>query len=480
METEATRVDPQTEDTLVQLSRRRRLVALVILSLAMTCAWADRTIIATIGQAIKVDLRLTDAQLGMLHGFAFSLSFLLFALPMAWLAERMSRARLVAGVVVLWSVFTTLSGRAGSFAQLLVCRAGVGIGEAGCGPSAYSLISDYFRAERRASALSIYNVGVPIGTMIGAAMGGVVTQLYGWRAAFYFLGIPGLAVAALVWFFVPEVPRGLSDRLSGRAREVKTPPKLIDVARRILGQSSARHLFAAMILQAFVTHGAGAFNAPFFIRVFHMNYAEAGGIIGLSAGLAGAIGTMIGGFLADHLAARWGKQWYGYICALSFCLACPLYILAYMQSDWRASVALITIGGVVQYGYFSPLYASIYGLVDARMRAAANAFIVVATNLIALLLGSMFIGWIIDTASASAFSASGLGSFAESCPGGVAPITASAAVSHACRAAIGRGTTLGLEIAALGYLWAGIHSWLASRTIARELDAGEPQRDRPD
>lgn len=461
-------------ELLVMPSRSRRVIALVILSLAMTCAWADRTIIATIGQAIKVALKLSDAQLGMLNGFAFSISFLLFALPMAWLAERISRARLIAGVIALWSVFTTLSGAVGSFAQLLICRAGVGIGEAGCGPAAYSLISDYFRTERRASALSIYNIGVPVGTLIGAVLGGIVTQLYGWRAAFFFLGAPGLLVAAIVWFFVPEVPRGLSDRLSGRTAS-ETPSSILDAGKRLVSQATARHLFAAMVLQAFVTHGAGAFNAPFFIRVFHMNYAQAGGIIGLSAGLAGAIGTLIGGFLADHLAAKWGKRWYAYIPALSFCIASPLYVLAYMQSDWRVSVTLITLGGVAQYGFFSPLYASIYSLVDARMRAAANAFIVVVTNLIALLIGSMLIGWIIDHVSGSTFAATGLGSFATSCPGGVPVTGASAAVAHECGVAIGRGTAFGLEIAALGYFWAGIHCWLASRTIVRDLAGREPK-----
>jgi predicted MFS family arabinose efflux permease len=469
--------NPGSDQPLSQLSLRYRVVALTILMLTMTCAWADRTIVSTIGQAIKVDLHLSDAQLGGLNGFAFSISFVVFCLPLARLAERKARPGIIAWCVTIWSIFTSLSGLAGSFLQLLIFRAGVGAAEGGVNPAAYSLISDYFPAEKRASALSIYNLGVPFGTLLGAMLGGVITYEFGWRMAFLFLGLPGIILAILVWLFVREVPRGLSDMLSGRGLQRETAPTIRQTARYLFGFSSARHLLAGLVLQTFVTHGAGAFVAPFFIRAFGLNFAQVGMIIAFAGGLASAIGTFAGGFLADAIAARYGRRWYALIPAIAMATACPFYLIAYNQSSCRLAVIAITIGWMLQYIFFSPLYGAIYTLAEPRMRATTSAIIILLTNVIALLAGAVLVGALIDHFAAGNFSIAGFGSFGATCPGGVAGPAASPAVKLACSAALDQATRKGLTIAALGYGWAAIHFFLAARTIARDLQASRTGMD---
>ena len=164
---------------------------LALLVLAYTFNFIDRTIITTIGQAIKVDLKLTDTQLGLLGGLSFAILYTLMGVPIARLAERRSRVGIIAAAIAVWSVFTAACGLAGNFVQLLLLRVGVGVGEAGCSPPAHSLISDYFPPRRRASALSIYAFGIPLGTMLGAAAGGWLAKSYGWRVAFIVVGAAG-------------------------------------------------------------------------------------------------------------------------------------------------------------------------------------------------------------------------------------------------------------------------------------------------
>ncbi len=186
-------------------------VVLSFLVLAYTFNFIDRTIVATIGQAIKVDLKLTDTQLGLLGGLSFAILYTLLGVPIARLAERWNRVSIISAALVVWSGFTVACGFAASFPALLAMRVGVGIGEAGCSPPAHSLISDYYEPKRRASALSIYAFGIPLGAMIGAVAGGWLAKTFGWRVAFMAVGAPGVILALLVKLIVKEPPRGHSD-----------------------------------------------------------------------------------------------------------------------------------------------------------------------------------------------------------------------------------------------------------------------------
>lgn len=453
---------------LPNMSRGYRGVVLLLLMLYSLCSWADRTVLSTVGQAIKVDLKLSDVQLGFLHGFAFSILYVTLSVPAARLSERFNRVNIIAGSIALWSLFTTLSGFARTFGALLLCRIGVGVGEACGNPPAYSLITDYFGPRRRATALSIYQLGLPLGVMAGAIAGGMVTQYYGWQVAFMVLGLPGLILAVILKLVVREVPRGHSDALAGRVAASDESPSTWETVKRLAAIPTARHLIIGITLFTFVNYGAGAFLAPFLVRAYDLNYAEVGLIIGFAIGASNAVGTFAGGFLADYF-GKISPRAYAYVPLFGLVVGMPLALTAYLQQDWRVAVAFLTVAGVIQFVYFSPTYAALYNMVDARMRATTTALTSLFASLIALVIGTVAAGALIDVLSGHYFGTGHGGSFASLCPGGVALPDASALLQSACHSAIDQGTRTGLAICSLALLWGAVHFLLASRTITADF-----------
>jgi MFS family permease len=453
-----------------------------LLVLAYTFNFIDRTIISTIGQAIKVDLKLTDTQLGLLGGLAFALLYTTLGIPIARLAERRSRVNIITIAIVVWSGFTVLCGVATSFFQLLLFRVGVGVGEAGLSPPAHSLISDYFEPKKRASALSIYSFGIPLGTMFGAVAGGWIAQNLDWRMAFFLVGLPGIIVAILLKIFVKEPPRGYSDRLVAQqaadspvlegdetapAVHAK-PPSIMAVAKRIFGKWGFFHMVAGITLASFAGYGTGQYSAPYFIRMFGLDLATVGLIFGVIGGVAAGIGTLLGGFLTDYAARRSGR-WYALVPAIGLLIACPLYILVYTRDDWKIAAALLLIPGIFHYTYLGPTFGVIQNAVSLRMRATATALLFFVLNLIALGFGPPFCGWVIDTLSQAQFAAKDLGPFFELCPGGVGKEGAGAAIDAACKAAVAQGTREGIVWNLLIYGWAGLHYLLAAITLPKDM-----------
>src|SRR6201992_3708101 len=188
----------------------KRLV-LTTLTAVYALNFIDRTIVSIIGQPMKESLGITDNQLGLLGGLAFALLYTVLGVPIARIAERVSRVNIMAVCIALWSALTALCGVAPNFAVMMAMRVGVGIGEAGCSPPAHSLISDYYEPKRRASALSVYAFGIPLGAMLGAIFGGLIAQYLNWRMAFFIVGLPGVLVAVALKLLVKERPRGHSE-----------------------------------------------------------------------------------------------------------------------------------------------------------------------------------------------------------------------------------------------------------------------------
>lgn len=457
-----------------------------LLVLAYTFNFIDRTIISTIGQAIKVDLKLTDTELGLLGGLAFALLYTTLGIPIARLAERHSRVNIITIAIVIWSGFTALCGLAGNFFQLLLFRVGVGVGEAGLSPPAHSLISDYFEPKRRASALSIYSFGIPLGTMFGAVAGGWIAQNLDWRAAFMIVGLPGILVAILLKVFVKEPPRGHADRelsqaaadaasdAAGLARADEAPavhaapPSILAVAKRIFGKWGFFHMVAGITLASFAGYGTGQYQAPYFIRMFGLDLATVGLIFGVAGGLAAGAGTLLGGFLTDW-ASKASARWYALVPAIGLIIACPLYILVYTRDDWRLAAGLLLIPGIFHYTYLGPTFGVIQNAVSLRMRATATALLFFVLNLIALGFGPPFCGWCIDMLSQAQFTATGLGDFFALCPGGVGAEGAGAAIDAACKASVATGTRQGIVLNLLIYAWAGIHYLLAAITLPKDM-----------
>ncbi|PZQ56443.1 MAG: MFS transporter [Phenylobacterium zucineum] len=470
-----------------------RNAVLWLLVLAYTFNFIDRTIISTIGQAIKVDLKLTDQQLGWLGGLSFALLYTTLGIPIARLAERTSRVNIIAVAIVIWSAFTALCGTATSYVQLLLYRVGVGVGEAGLSPPAHSLISDYFEPKKRATALSIYSFGIPLGTMFGAMAGGWIAEHLSWQAAFMVVGLPGVLVALAIKLFVKEPPRGWADQalaeespaaLGREASEAgaptaaaaEKPPSILSVARRLFGSWGMFHMAAGITMASFAGYGTGNYAPAYFIREFGLGLGVVGLAIGLIAGLSNGAGTLLGGFLTDW-ASKKSVRWYALVPAIGLILATPIYIFAYTRESYQLAWAILLIPGVLHYTYLGPTFGVVQNVMDTRMRATAVAVLFFVLNLIALGFGPPFTGWCIDQFARHAFTATGMaGDFLTACPGGMAPDGASAELAAACKSAMNSGTRSGIVSNLLIYAWAGVHYLLAAITLPRDIAKAQAMR----
>jgi MFS family permease len=447
-----------------------RGTVLALLVAVYTSNFIDRTIIGTLGQAIKEDLAISDGQLGLLQGFAFAILYTVLGIPLARVAEKHSRVNIISICLVIWSGFTALCGSATSFLQLLLFRVGVGVGEAGCSPPAHSLISDYYPPKARASALAVYSFGIPLGTMIGAVAGGWLAEHMGWRIAFVIVGVPGLLIALAVKLFIKEPPRGYSEEAGGIAAATlgEPTPSLMAVTKRLFRTASFRHMTAGVTLASFAGYGAGGFAQPYFIRNFDLSYTQVGLIFGLVGGLSSGAGTLIGGFLTDWAGKRDGK-WYALVPAIGLAICTPLYLAVYSNPSWMIAAALLLLPGIFHYTYLGPTFGVMHNMVEPRMRATATAVLFFVLNLIALGGGPYFTGVMIDLFSQHVFTANNMGGFLTSCPGGKAAVGAAAEIGSACKAAGAQGTRYGMLVTILIYAWAALHYLLASRTLAGDL-----------
>jgi len=460
-------------------------LVLALLVTAYTFNFIDRTIISTIGQAIKEDLKITDTQLGLLGGLFFALLYTFLGIPIARLAERFSRVNIIAGAILIWSGFTALCGTAGNFATLAAYRFGVGIGEAGLSPSAHSLISDYYEPKRRASALSVYAFGIPLGAALGAAAGGWLAQNLSWRLAFVWVGVPGILVALAIKTLIKEPPRGHSEPLPAVIAEdvapdepAKPPPTLAaefkemaGVVATLFGKWPVLNIVLGVTLVSFAGYGGGQFAPPYFIRAFGLNYAQVGAIIGLVSGVSSGAGTLAGGFLTDRLAKR-SATWYALVPAIGITLSYPFIVAIYTVGTWKAAAWLLLLPGLFSYTYLGPTFGVVQNMVPTYRRATATAIMFFFLNLIALGGGPPITGWMIDhfaafhfahpaeaglTAAIRGFFASNPADFQAACPGGMAPKAAGAAAAAACHGALVLGTRQGVIVVYAVGLWGALH-----------------------
>jgi MFS family permease len=476
----------------VYTTNYKRLV-LFLLVTAYTLNFIDRTIIATLGQPIKDSLHITDTQLGALGGLYFALLYTLLGIPIARLAERFSRVNIITTAIIIWSGFTALCGTAGSFAMLATYRFGVGIGEAGLSPPAHSLISDYYAPKERASALSVYSFGIPLGTMIGAVAGGLIAKTFGWQVAFMVVGLPGVAVAILLKVLVKEPPRGHSEPdvhplvvadASPDLNEAKAPYSLWReftemgaVVKILFGKWPVFNMVMGITLVSFGGYGGGQFAPPYFIRAFHLDYAQVGLIVGLVAGFSQGIGTLIGGPITDALSKRLTARWYALVPAIGVACAFPLIVGIYTAGSWQAAAVFMLFPGMLSYVYLAPTFGVVQNMAPTHQRATAAAILLFFLNLIALGGGPLVTGIIIDHFSAFHFAHPGAGSiwdalgglfgahpadFQAACPGGKAAKTASDAAKAACSGALVLGTRHGIIVAYAFGLWGAFHYFLGS------------------
>lgn len=440
-------------------SRYRRWLLLLTL-LAAAFGYIDRVIIQTLGQAIKEDLSLTDFQLGILGGLSFALLYSTLGLPIARLAERASRLRIISVSIALFSIMAVLCGTAANFAQLFLYRVGVGIGEAGVQAPSVSLIGDHFSAERRGSALGIMKLGSPVGSVVGAVVGGWIAHTYGWRAALMAMAAPGIILALLYTFTLREPPRGHSDGQDAK-QDVGPPPPFSTVMRMMLARPEFRHMLIGLGLATMGLYSAGAFVTPFFIRVHGLSLAQAGLYFGILSGVSATAGMLIGGFAIDWIGRR-GPHWYGLFPALGLLICVPLYLLGYSAADARVSLALQTAAGMFLLFHNVPTLVAFQNMVGLRMRASAAFVFFFISTLVGIGLGPTVLGLLSDTFATRGF---GVGDFAASCPGGKAMVGAAAGLAERCRAASAIGVRHALMAAVGLMLWSALHYLLAARRM---------------
>ena len=408
-------------------------LALTMLTAISTVGFIDRIVMNVLAVPIKTEFRLSDTQVGLMTGLAFSVLNATLGILVARYAERGRRLSLIALGTLLWSLATAACGLVTSFVQLLAARIGVGVGEAVGLPSAQSALADYFPPKRRATAMSVFLLAPPVGAFVGSAGGGWVAQEWGWHAAFYIASLPGLVLAALAWWFVAEPERARHDAEASNA-----VPSIAAVLGRLLMLRSARQLLIGSTLASMVGFGLNAFLIFVFVRKFAMPLAQAALYSGLIGSLPGAIAVIAGGRLADRLGAR-NPAAYLTVPGAALLIGGPLYMLGITRDHLAPLFTLLFVAALFQYAYLGVTFGVFQNLLHSRMRATGYALLNVVYGIVGQGLGTLLVGWLSDRLTPAYGSAQGL--------------------------------VYAMLIVSLIYLWAGAHYLLAGRHLARDLAA---------
>lgn len=367
-------------------------IMLWVLLVVYVFNFLDRQIVNILAEPIARDLKISDTQIGLMTGLAFAVFYTVLGLPIARYADKPStdRGRLIALALAVWSGMTALCGLAQNYGQLLLARIGVGVGEAGCTPAAHSLIADRVAPERRASAMAFYALGIPIGSLLGTALGGFLADTLGWRNAFLVAGIPGILMAVVVLVLIKDRNRPLRSQAPGTA-----PDSMFAAMGSLFKSPAYLILVAAASASSVLSYGKGTWTIIFFQRSYGLSPSEVGYTFGILGGLAGVFGTWLGGWLAE----RYGQVNRRHVVtapAIGMALAVPIAIAAYLMTDWRLSLALLMLPTILNSLYYGPVYASTQGLVPQHHRATASAFLLFCQNLIGLGLGPLVFGMMSD------------------------------------------------------------------------------------
>ncbi|MEJ1961207.1 MAG: MFS transporter [Gammaproteobacteria bacterium] len=416
-------------------SRGFRLYVLAVLLLSYIVNVMDRGVLALLLEGIRKEFQLSDGQLGFLASLPFAFFYSTLGIPLAALADRTVRRNVLAACVGLWSLATAACGLAFNFPSLVVGRALTAVGEAGGTPPSHSLISDYFSREDRATALSIYALGVPIGTMMGNLLGGWGNHFFGWRMTFLLIGLPGVLVALLVWLTVREPPRGLSEL--GATKPIENAPPLWDVVKFLMSYASFRHMCLAAGLHSVVWYAGSQLNGVFFIRTHGMTSGQAGTWLAMFAGI-GALGTLLGGLISDRLSSRTGdRRWYMWVPGIATLVMVPFQFFAYLSNDMRLVIPSFFIMISLASMFFGPSFAVSQTLATLRSRAVATSLLLLVQTFVGLGLGPLVAG----------------------------------EISDALKSSVGMHDSIryGLCIVGIVNLWAAVHYFMGARTIRENI-----------
>lgn len=362
-----------------------------VLFLVYVISYIDRQLMSVLLEPIKIELDATDTEMGILTGVAFAIFYAIMGIPIARLADRSVRRSIIAAGVTVWSVMTVLTGFSRSYAQILVARIFVGVGEAAGGAPGHSLISDYFPPSQRATALALYSTGGTVGIMLGMWLGGYLGFHYGWRVAFFALGIPGLLVALLVRLTVREPVRGRFD--GGTPPE---PASTREVFAHLWSRPSYRWLTLAATLHVFAGFGASNWYASFLIRIHGMPLNEIGLWLGPIHGAFATAGALVFGRLADRLGTR-DARWYMWLPVIGTLCAMPLTYAFVLWPSLFPGIYFSLPAAFFGNCYTGATFAMAQALAKPRMRTLSAAMVLFSMNLLGMGLGPFVIGFMNDT-----------------------------------------------------------------------------------
>lgn len=402
-----------------------RYWVLAMLFLVYAFNFLDRQIISILAIPIREELGLSDRQLGLLGGIAFAALYSTLGVPIAWLADRTSRVRIIAVSLTVWSAFTAVCGMAQSFWQLFAARVGVGVGEAGGVAPSYSLIADYFPPHSRARALAVYSLGIPLGSAFGVVAGaqiagGALGESLDWRSAFVIVGLAGVVLAPIFWLTVREPLRGGLDPRKAAPPVEKHPPqqgeglsaKALDSAldgtlEDAPAEPARPGVMATLKLLSrkpsfwFLTLGASCssmmgygvfFWLPsFFARSFGLSLIDTGWLFGTVLFVGGGLGVIIGGVLADWL-GKGRKTAYAVVPAVAFLLAFPMYVAGVLSPSPAMAVVLFLIPTALGLSWLGPTLSAFQHLAPPNMRAMASAIFLLFNNLLGIGVGVYVLG----------------------------------------------------------------------------------------
>lgn len=471
-----------------------RAYVLFALIVVYTFNFIDRTLIGVLGEQIRETFGLSDFMIGILSGLAFATLYTLLGIPFAMLAERKNRTTIIAVAMAAWSGMTVLCGLAQNTAQFALARIGVGIGEAGCSPPSHSLISDYFPPEKRSSALGIFALGIPIGSML-AALGGAYIATRGgldWRDAFIWMGLPGVIGAIIFKLTVKEPPRGYSDPGGAEAAALRKMPSPFKVFGVVFNKPTFWHVSLGGAMASFAGYGIGQFVAPFWMRAHGMDLMTAALIYGGVLGIAAGIGTFGSGVVADRVRGRHPNS-DSWLPALGMTICVPMMIFGYNTLAFSSGAAavwlaipVLAIAAILRYSYLAPMFSVTQKLVEPRMRATAAALLLFVVNLIGYGLGPPAIGYISDQGTKYQLNQldapvtigqcgdieKSLVAVRKGKDGAISGDELANAVASNdayCKPARAIGNRIGVSVGSLFLLWAALHFLLMGRTMKRDL-----------
>ena len=388
--TQATAVDAGAAPSSSGLALRRN-AALAMLFIVGTINFVDRQLLSVLVEPIRAEMDFSDTQFGLLTGLAFALFYAAMGVPVAMIADRWNRVKLIGIACVVWSGFTAACGMVSSFGQLALMRFGVGAGEAGGTAPSLSVIADYYPPAQRPLAIGLFTLNGPFGVFVGATFGAWAAANIGWRNAFMVIGVIGILVAPLLIWLVREPARGQMDLHQPADEAIPVRDSFALFIRR----PSLRMVMVGSGLAAFVSYGMLNWIPAFLMRTQKMPLDAMATYFGPAAGITFGVGILGGGWLVSHRAKSSARA-YGTIPAIATAVLIPTFIAALLVDTWQLSLALMLIPMAACTAYVAPALALVQNLTPPRGRATAAAVLMLMFNIVGLGLGPLFAGIVSD------------------------------------------------------------------------------------